>query len=194
MKIGLKCDVYKPIPSLTVTHTRPCTHTRAQTLYRQHGQQSGRIGLIMWGSHAVGGSASPRRMMCGLWAPASRLIRPQFHLEHKASGHLKDSEEMTNYQLELSARSNLKKQLRERRRERKAQLTEERRRRLACMCVCVCGGEIESGVFYKRLSASDAEPITVVPFIRGKKKKKTRSVTYTHTQSRLMKSTQSSAD
>lgn len=120
VKIGLKCDVYKLLPSLTVTHThtRPCTHTRAQTLYRQHGQQSDRIGLIMWGSHAVGGSASPRRMMCGHWAPAPRLIRPQFHLEHKASGHLKDSEEMTNYQVELSARSNLKKQLRETQREK----------------------------------------------------------------------------
>lgn len=80
------------------------THTYMRARKHGTGKQTtvSRIGLIMWGSHAVGGSAV-LCVMCGHWAPALPLIRPQFHLEHKASSHLKDWEEMTNYEAELLA-------------------------------------------------------------------------------------------
>ena len=57
-QIRLKCNIFK----LTHTHTHTHTHTEEKIQYR-HRQQPVWLGLIMWGSHAVGENA----VFCVMW-------------------------------------------------------------------------------------------------------------------------------
>lgn len=133
---------------------------------------------------------APRCMMCGHWASAPRLIRPQFHLEQQSQRPPERlRRKMTNYRVELSAPNNFKT-LRETRGEGAANRGGKKAPGSYWLAhLCVFEEEIESSVSYKRLSALDKEPITVVPFIcsafagiKKRAKKKKGSVRNTHPQ------------
>ena len=123
------------LPSHMHASTHPYTHAHANKYSMDKQTTAGQISLIMWGSHAVWGSAV-FCLMCGHWAPALPLIRPQFHLEHKATSHLKDWEKMTNYEAELLSWNDLNT-FKERRRE-------VEKKKVCCLfyfysvCVCAC--------------------------------------------------------